>query len=225
MVNFSKLFFIIIIVFGREGLAQSARISGVVITKERLPTGHFKISKGKVYYDLRFRKLLIDINYPIKEKWVSVDTLLYHFSGDKFKEKTVNITTPETSIFHIALSGQITNYGLKKSFYQIEKVEREGGRVYVTWAPDSRLKSLLGKVKLSQYRNRLEGVIFFGVKGEIIAKHFFRKYKNINGIDFPEEVVFVSIRGGKEYYQIMTYKDIAVNDFKNDAFYNYQLPN
>ena len=211
--------------FGSEVLAQSARISGVVITKERLPTGHYKISKGKVYYDTRFRKLLIDINYPIKEKWVSVDTLLYHFLGDKFKRKTVNITTPETSIFHIALTGQITNYGLKKSFYQIEKIEKEADRVYITWAPDSRLKSLLGKVKLSQYRNRLEGVVFFGVKGEIIAKHFFKKYKNINGVDFPEEVVFISIRGGKEYYQMMTYQDIVINDFKNDAYYNYQLSN
>lgn len=207
-----------------EVFAQSARISGVVITKERLPTGHYKISKGKIYYDTRFRKLLIDINYPTKEKWVSVDTLLYHFTGDKLKERTINITTPETSVFHIALTGQINNYGLKKSFYRIEKVEKELDRVYVTWAPDSRLKELLGKVKLSQYKNRLEGVVFFNVKGDVIAKHFFRKYKRISGIDFPEEVVFVSIRGGKEYYQIMTYQNIVINDFKNDALYNHPLP-
>lgn len=222
--KYFQLFFTSLTILAQVAGAQvTSRIKGLVITKERLPNGHFNISKGSFYYDTRFKKLVIDISYPSKETWVSHDTLVYHIKGKRLSSRAATLMTPEATIFHIALTGQISSYGLKKSFYEIEKVEKEGDRVYVTWKPDSRIPSL-GKVKLAQHKNRLEGVVFFDEKGVVLAKQFFRKYKNFNGIEFPEEVVFINIKGAKEYYQIMTYQNIVVNDFKTDALYNYPLP-
>jgi Domain of unknown function (DUF4292) len=197
---------------------------GDMVTKERSATGKLVISSGKFYYDTRFKKVVYDIKFPKAELFVSKDTSLYYFEAGKFKYRLPSFATPETTVFHLSLTGRLAGFGLdEKNIYKIEKVTREGGKVYVTWKPDERIKNM-GRVTLSQANNRLEGVVFFDAKGEVLAKQFFKNYTNMSGVEFPQEVIFISYKNKKEYYRVIKYHNVSINDFKDDKNYNYPLP-
>jgi len=204
--------------------AQGAgRISGELLSKERQPNGQFVLNAGKFYYDTQVRQLIYQIRFPARETVVAQDTLLYRFQKDKLIQRLSSMSAPALSLFHLALINQLKSFGLKPPYYTIETVEKEGDRVFVTYTPDKALSSF-GRVKLAQRNNRLEGVVFLDKKGAIIAKQFFKNYVTVGGIVFPQEVTIESVRNGKSYYQITTYKNIVVNDFRDQTSYRHALP-
>jgi hypothetical protein len=201
----------------------TGRISGEMLSKERQSDGRFVMNAGKFYYDTQIKQLIYQMRFPAKETVVSHDTLLYRFQNKKLTMKMSSLTIPVSSIFHLALTNQLKNFGLKAPLYTIEKVEKEGDRVFVTYKP-GKLIANFGLVKLAQRNNRLEGSVFLDKKGAVIAKQFFKSYITVGSVDFPQEVSVESIRNGKSYYQLTTYKNIVVNDFQDEVNYRYALP-
>lgn len=201
----------------------TGRIEGEMMSKERQSDGKFVLNAGTFYYDTQIKQLIYQIRFPTKETVVSRDTILYRFQKKKLMQRLPSVAVPASSIFHLALTNQLKTFGLKAPLYTIEKVEKEGDRVFITYKPNKVLADF-GLVKLAQRNNRLEGIVYLDKKGGVVAKQFFKNYVTVGTVDFPQEVVIQSMRNGKTYFQQTTYKNIVVNEFRDEVNYRYDLP-
>ncbi|MDQ3192436.1 MAG: hypothetical protein M3Q58_12655 [Bacteroidota bacterium] len=228
MLNSRPLLIIFILLFLLKSGAfcqQFYRITADFSIKENKPDGQSQLIMGKVYYDKIYKKIIYDIVFPEKGILVITDTVIYRIENNKIINKTPTGNLNDFSVFHLTLNGDLTNFGLNNSPYTIGTVEKKENLIITTWLPPEKYKHLLGKTIISQKDKRLFGLVFFTPFEEIIGKQFFKEYKNINGLEFPLEMVQVTLFEKKEFYKITTFKNVVIDEFKNENLYNYKLPN
>lgn len=203
---------------------QFYRVKADFTIKEKHANGNSQLVVGTVYYDKGAKKIVYSITFPEKETWVSSDTTTYKFASGKLASKHKVPFTTEFSIFHISLNGKLPNYGLEGSYYSIKKVEKENGMVITTWEPDPQLKGAFGNVIMSNKDKKLYGIVFMDTKGKVKSKQFYRNYTNTHGFEFPTEVIEISYTPKGENKKITTYKNIVVDDLRENNMYDYPLP-
>ena len=178
---------------------------------------------GKLYYDKNVRKIVVKNGFPVKEMIVYSDTSVYFIRVGRIVKKMRNLAPVDLSIFHLAMNSNLMNYGLDKAGYVMEDLARDKGLVIVSWMPNNIFKDKLGKILTSTKGKQLYSVVFLDKNDKTISKHIFQKYVNINGFEFPSEVVRIFYDGDKERYEITSYRNIVLNEKGSDEFYNYQI--
>ncbi|MFN4122106.1 MAG: hypothetical protein ACK4GL_02240 [Flavobacteriales bacterium] len=192
--------------------------------KEKFYDGKMSLSRGSVYFDKVHDKLVYKISFPEKELWVFKDTTFYRFVDNTLKSKQMVPFNPAATMFSNLLNKSMHNFGLEKSLYKIEKVEKEGDLVITTWKPDQKVSKMFGKVITSKKNNQLYGVAFYTTQNELIKKQFFKEYIKVAGIEFPTDVTEIHyLTQGKDIKQT-TYRNIVINDMKDEDIYNFKLP-
>jgi hypothetical protein len=222
-----KIILLLIILFSASFTLQAQkffRIKGDFSIKAKSVEGKSQLTMGKFYYDRNIKKLVYINAFPKKEAWISVDTSIYQIENNKILNRQSTPPVAEFSMFHLALNSQLSSFGFKNSALTIEKVERTNDMVITTWAVPEKAAKLFGKIKTSTKNNRLTGIIFINVEGDVLKKQFFNNYKNFNGIEFPQEVVEIIYINGQENYQVTTYKNIIIDDLTEGDIYNYSIP-
>jgi hypothetical protein len=116
------------------------RITGDILTKTRMPDSTFQVSKGKMYYDQNYKKIVFDFSFPQKEKVVLVDTTMYIYRADTLYGTARNFLIPEQSFFHYMLSGKMSNYGLEASNFKAKGFEKKKDLVITTWEAPAEIK-------------------------------------------------------------------------------------
>lgn len=199
------------------------RISGDFSIKSK-DDSSFSLTRGSFYYDLNYRKVVYDLNFPGEEKWILSDSLIFRMRSDTLYEKTEGASIVEFSIFHLILNNKLHDYGLRESIYDLKEVEKKGDMVIYTWSPPLLMKSMLGEVLLSQKDKRLYGLVFLDKDGKVLRKQFFRNFENVNGLEFPTEIVDLVYVEGLEIVQKTNYKNIKVNEAGKENMFNFPVP-
>lgn len=176
---------------------------------------------GRFYYDKNQGKIIHENSFPEKETWVTSDTNLYKVVNNAIVQRQTIPNFNSFSIYHLVLSNKLSNFGLEGSVFTLENVEKEKDMVISTWIPNAKFKNLYGKVLLSTKNNNLIGIIFYNPEGKIVKKQFFEEYGLYNGIAFPGKVIEIVFVNDKEIYQVTTYKNILVNDTREDYKYYF----
>jgi hypothetical protein len=186
--------------------------------------GNSVLQMGVVYYDLNSKIILMRNGFPIREIIAQKDTSIYHIRNNYIHSIDKAYAVAELSIFHLALTGEMEDYGLKKAGYKLDTVKSEKGLILTTWSPPDNIKDYTGKIMISVKDKKLFGIVFLDKKEKIIAKHFFRNYTTINGFVFPTEVLRITFEDNLETSMLTTYSKILVNDTKDEEYYNYKIP-
>jgi len=225
-IHITKLFFLLLII-GNINTAfsqQFHRFSAEYTVKYNNKAGNPVMKMGKVFYDLKAKKIVIKNGFPVKEYIIHNDTSIYHIRvGNIVKHNSV-ISPVEFSIFHLALNGQLNNYGLDKAGYTIENVKKDKGLVIASWIPSEKYQYKLGKILISIKEKKLYGIVFLDLSEKIVSKHIFNKYMNIDGFEFPSEVIRINYFDNYELYELTSYRKMKVNEKENDNYYNYPIP-
>jgi hypothetical protein len=207
------------------------RFKAEVSIKDKLANGTYRLTMGKVYYDKIYKKVVYQLKFPKKETMVVQDTTMYTLdAADKLLNSSRTVLIPEFTVFHLALTNQLSNYGLKggeeQQVYKIGKVEKTDKGVLTTWVPaEEGLKKLFGDIKMLKKGKRLDAMIFYDAKGKIVSRQFFKKYVNVKGVEFPQEVTMMSYDfEGKRNLQLTTYKNIEIDQNGEDNMYRYRIP-
>ncbi len=200
------------------------RINGEFSIKAKSADGRNQLTLGKFYYDKTIQKLVYIANFPLDETWVSIDTNLYKIEENKVVARFSSPPISTFSIFHLALTSQINNYGLKNSTFTISKVEKQNDMVITTWLPPEKLAKITGKVLISNKSNKLFGIVFLDTKDNVVKKQFFNNYQNISGVEFPTEITEITYTGNKENYQVTTYKNVVIDETKDNLYFDYPIP-
>jgi hypothetical protein len=222
-----SLLFIVFAVFsfGFSSAQVNNRITCEFSMKEKLKDGKLSLIMGKIYYDKHIKKIVYDITFPEKEVWIMQDTFMYRIVPNQ--PPTTQGGMPgmvEFSIFHLALSGDLTTFGLRNSQFKIKKVEKDNGMILTHWAPPAAAKKYLGNIIVSQKDKNLTGVAFFNKENQVISKQIFKNYTKSANLDFPTEIIQVFYVDEVESYKITTFKNILVDDSTNERYYNYPIP-
>lgn len=220
-----KLIFIssLLFLFSCIVLSQNFyRICGDFSIKSKSDDGS-QLIIGKFYYDKNQGNIVHENAFPEKETWVTSDTNLYKIANKVIVSRQTIPNFTNFSIYHLVLNNKLSNFGLEGSVYTLENVEKENDMVISTWMPIAKIRKLYGKVLLSTKNNNLTGIIFYNPDGEIVKKQFFEDYDIYNGLAFPGKVIEITYVNAKEIYQVTTYKNILVNDVREDYKYYFNL--
>ncbi|MFN8257882.1 MAG: hypothetical protein U0W24_19450 [Bacteroidales bacterium] len=229
MIKFTSylIYFLFLFVHGafqNKSLAQQFhRIKADYSIKYKDPQGNQVLQMGVVFYDINSRKIVMKNGFPVREIVVLTDSSIYQIRNNSIFASQKTYSLSELSIFHMALTGSLSNFGLDKTGYQLDTVKNDKGLVLSSWLPPKNNLNL-GKILLSTKDKQLFGIVFLNPQDNIIAKHFFRDYTNIKGFDFPTEVLVVTYQDEKEVFHLTKYTNIELEDTKNDEYYNFKIP-
>lgn len=209
---------------------QFYRIKADVSIKDKLSNGSYRLTVGKVFYDKTSLKVIYKLTFPQKETIIIKDTTLYKIAKDSVLVQSV-LASNEFSIFHLALSGKLADYGLNSGnvakIYKISKVEKDkDGRVITTWSViEKQLMKTLGKIKMANANKKLDAIAFYDAKEKLLSQQFFKEYSNFNGVEFPKQVTQISYNSdGTQNIQQTTYKNIIIDQEDENEIYNYPVP-
>ncbi|MFM2284533.1 MAG: hypothetical protein RLZZ543_29 [Bacteroidota bacterium] len=182
------------------------------------------LTMGSVLYDRTSKKLVYHVTFPEKEDWVIMDTVFNRIVNNKLVNRQFIPMLPSSTMFEFALQNNLNNFGLENSSYTINKVDREGDMVITTWLPDKRYAKVFGKVIVSKRAGKIVGVAFYSPKNELVKKQIFKGFLKSSGIEFPSEIYEVLYKEKGKETKISTYKNLRINEMKDDALYNFPVP-
>jgi hypothetical protein len=226
-----KIFILIFILTNSLFAQKNYRVKADISIKDKLSNGKLRLTVGKVYYDKIYGKIVYQLRFPRKETLVVQDTSIFQIDENgKFLGSKGTPMLPEFTIFHMALTNRLSDYGLNDgtNFYKVSKVEKEEDAIITTWMPsDPSLNKYLGKIMMKNVKKRLEVILFYGPKGDLLSKQFFQDYTNVKGIEFPRSVTQLSYSvkdKNKENIQQTTYQNIVIDEAEQDEIYRYKIP-
>jgi hypothetical protein len=203
---------------------QFHRIKADYTIKYKDAIGNQVLQMGVVFYDINARKIVMKNGFPVKEILVQKDTTIFQIRNEQTINRITSYALADLSIYHLALTGELNNYGLNKAGYTLDTIKNDKGLILTTWLPPQNAKSILGKILVSTKQKQLFGIVFLDPKEMIIAKHLFRDYTNINGFEFPREVLVITYQDDKEIFNLTNYKNIVIDGTDNNEYYDYKIP-
>ncbi len=205
---------------------QFYRIRAEYTVKYKDTRGNQVLQMGATFYDTNNKVLVIKNGFPVREILAQKDTTIYQIRNEKLVGQTRAYALVNLSIFHMALTGLLNNFGLDKAGYHLESVKSDKGLILTKWAPPEQTKDYLGKILVSTKEKQLYSIVFLDTNEKITAKHIFRDYKNIDGFVFPREVLRITYENNEETsYKLTSYKNVRVNETgRDEEYYNYKIP-
>lgn len=203
---------------------QHFRIKADFSIKEKNADSTVNLTIGVVYYDKVIKKVIYDVSFPRKETWIIKDTVIYKIVNGKVNEKIKATSIAEFTIFHMALSGSLNDYGLKDMPFKLTSVEKQDSMIIATWKPEEKVQKMFGKIVMSKVNRKIYGIVFFKTNGKIAGKQFFRKYKKISGVDFPTEIVQINYTPTGTNQQITTFKNIVIDQANDKKLFDRTIP-
>lgn len=223
MIFLRLVFIALVIMLPEVSLGQHFfRLKADCTIKEKFNGGTAaSLTIGKVYYDKNIKKVVYVNTFPEAEAWVIKDTMLYKIANKEVIKTTQLPFKPDYTVFHMGLNGNLQNYGLENSNFEIVDVKKENGMVITTWKAKN---ASIGKVVVSQKDRKLHGVAFFNSKDELMGKQLYKNYQMVKGFEFPGEIVEIYYTDEGENYKLTTYENIEIDASGENDIYDYYIP-
>lgn len=200
------------------------RVRAEFSVKEKSSDGRTSLTMGNVYYDKARERIVYDVRFPEKEMWLFTDSVMYTIKDGITKKQPIVQGYIDFSIFNLSLNNKLKDYGLTNSIYELNKVVKDEDMVISLWIPKKEYAEVIGDVKVSIRENQLYGVLVYDAAKKLIGKQVFSDYIKIGGFEFPGEIInFSYLENGEEIKQITTYKNVKINNWDEDYYYNYNV--
>lgn len=209
------------------------RLKADVSIKEVSIDQELRLVIGQVYYDIHHKKIVYDITFPEKERWVLQDTTYYLFKDDVLVERSLSLIFPEFSVFHLALEGHLDDYGLQDHpIIKVKDIEKTDDGVIRTLRPIAGYEENLGPIKILTSDRKLKAVLFYNVSERLMSRQFFEDYTIIKGVEVPRKIVQFLYPNpdfhdsdDKGYTLIQTtLSNIQINRTDEEYMYNFPVP-
>lgn len=174
------------------------------------------VSKGHITYDNRNNTLTSVYSYPFDytvELTFNKITQWHH--NQKEAEIKADSSLLKSSLLYKAINGTLYNGGAEDYNYRITNVSKRNGAVFTEYSlPENYIDTaalLVSKIIISQANNRLNAVVMLNKQGSPMVRTFYYNYINVDGIDFPTQIVSVTYQNG-EIYSKTTYNNVVVDN-------------
>jgi hypothetical protein len=195
--------------------------------KEKKGDGKGLLTMGKLYYDIKEKKIVYLLKFPEKEVWVEDPKNSYYITGDKLIKKEKNPIAPDNSLIHMCLTNTLFDYGLTRSpYYKVSLTEKTDTSETVTYRPLTKSTELYGKIILYHQDHKLVSMLLYDDKAKLTGKLFFKKYQLTGDLTMPMEILTITYPDdkGTEDFQLTTYSNVLTDSSLEDATYKYKIP-
>jgi len=175
-----------------------------------------RLTTGTLYYDRNLGQLIYRIQFPEQATMVLThDSILYR--SELQRQASPNTAPPISSVFHLALTGQLADYGMAASnSFQLLENGRDGNYIVSTWKPTVAGKT--SKVALLQLHGKLAGVIIYGPNRKPVSRQEFSGYEQFLGSSIPTHIRQELLLGDNPSYISLELSNIVLNEL-NEAMY------
>lgn len=228
-----SLVLLLFVLGATAGFAQQFyRIRADISIKEKLPDGKYRLTVGKAYYDKVYGKTVYKIDFPKRETLIMQDTTIFRLDEQgNLAEVQKSVVMSDFTIFHLALTNRLSDFGMKSSSYELYKmvkVEKLEGKIISTWMPsDPSHSKYLGKVRMSNVDKRLDAIAVYAPDGKLLSRQFFKEYVQVKGVSFPTKVTqmaYSTKEGGGASLQQTTYSHVVIDQADEDHIYRHPVP-
>ena len=220
-VNFSTLLASVFLCCAVTVTAQTPfRIQADFSLKVVMGDGGESLTKGTVYYDRNIGQLIYRINFPYTQVvTIENDQVRVEPAGEKpSSEKSTY--PPVASVFHLALTGDLTDYGLSNSgSYKLTDMRQEAGKVISHWEPLH--LSTGGNIDIMQANNLLEATILHDQEGNVMSKQLYEGYQRYLGSAIPSVITQRVFANGSSTWTRLALENIQLNA-TSEALYRTQ---
>ena len=113
-------------------------------------------------------------------------------------------------MFHIALSNEWSNYGLKKQNFELTIVSKSDSLVLSEWTAPQGTSKVYEKIILASKDQHLYGIAYISDKQKTIKREFFSNYIYIDGLYFPTSIAQISYNDNGIINKLTTYSNIKI---------------
>ena len=178
---------------------------------------------GSVFYDKNLNKLTYNLTFPAPEQWIVADSFIYTLSEGAVTSKSPVAPITEHNIFRMLLEQTFSEFGMLKSGYQIQKVQRRDQDIYVTYKPPEQYQEVLGSLVLIKSKKKLRGAIYYEPDGNMMFRQQLMDYEIINGLPIPTRMTHIVEKGQKNIKRILTFEQIRINETGQETLYDTPL--
>jgi hypothetical protein len=217
---FKIAFLVYVISFSFSAFSQTfhTRIEADYSVKEILGDSNQSINLGKVFFDLNQKTLIYSQKFPEVQLIVFRDTAIYRIKGEEVFAIHASSLTIDFSIYNLILSEGLGDFGLKKLDYEVVDLKESGDKIISKWAHP---KTGNAYVVISEANDKVDGVVLYDGKDNVVLKQFFRDYIKVGRLYFPSKI-YELVEGKERVYKKMTsHSNVKINDFSDeDQYYN-----
>jgi len=194
------------------------RIEADYSIKEVSAEGKQSLVVGKVFFDKQGQTLTHSQTFPTKNTFAFRDSTVLLLFEDSVVQGSSSVLSIELSIYNLILSNRTSDLGLRSKGFNLIDVQEKEGKVTAQWRYPGAEE--FGTIMVIQDKGFLDGLVFYGQNGEAMLKQYFRDYKKVGSVFFPEKIYESNFTPKGEHKKITTHRNIKVNDFADeDNFY------
>ncbi len=187
-----------------------SKISAKVSIKEKFADSTYTYSRGKISYNHNTKKTVITVTYPEKQEWTLSEKGIYKKADSLTLMRSHTSILSEFSIFRLAIEGTLNNYGLTYSDFTAVEVAYNDKMTVTTWHPPQEYSKAFSKILTSQSQGRLNGLVVYDTRGNIVSRQFFTEYRNFSRLTIPTQITFVNNTSTGPKYRIILFSELVV---------------
>ena len=224
-----KLFLLAFITLLLSSFQFSKRIEKVSMasTIKTLKDGKVITLQSYTYYQSLGGQMTVHFTYPLEElvftnirgeykQYNPASNSVYVAEGLEYSTRT--------NYLHQFLSFKTRDMGLSEMNYKQASNKLEDGMLVSEWR-NNNLEGMVLKVKLVHEKN-LPIFIANYENDELVSKTFYSKYESFEGITLPMRITEVTyLPEGDSLITKRDFSDVKFNEFVNDTYLKYQIPN
>jgi hypothetical protein len=121
------------------------------------------------------------------------------------------------------MSGNLSNFGFENAGFEAASIDKENDLVITTWLPPDMIKEHISKVLVATKEKQLYSITLFDANNQVMNRQILKKYQWIDNIEVPHEILIATYTETGTMYQIISLKNVKLNEEGNNEAYNYEL--
>lgn len=227
--NFRYPILLLLIFFSASALhAALLKTLSLDFTREVIENDTTEQIAGRLHYDVKTERVVIEVNRPIKQVMVAKGNILEIYYPEKRQAfRFISKGPVPLPLVETIIQTTQAEYGLTTILgYTLEKHEIVDKVLYTHWKPPEASKEKLGVVILGIRDDRLISAEVKDPKGFLVAKTLYQHHSKI-GIHYIPMTVTSSTYGEKSEvlrYEKILYSDPEANADPQNPILNFTIP-
>ena len=229
MLKNSLFFIILLLIFLLVDVLYAAPLKTLSLefTRELTENGKTEHIAGRLHYDVKAARVVVEVTKPVKQIMVVKDNVLeIYYPVEKQAFRFISEGRVPLPFVESIIQTTQAEYGLTAIGYTLDKHDVVEEVLYTYWKPPEKAKDTLGSVILGMHNDRLISAEIKNPEGYIIGRSRYENHSKI-GINYIPMAVTSSTYDAKSeviQHEQIVYSNPEVNMKTPNPMLNFTIP-
>ena len=229
MLKNSLFFIILLLIFLLVDVLYAAPLKTLSLefTRELTENGKTEHIAGRLHYDVKAARVVVEVTKPVKQIMVVKDNVLeIYYPVEKQAFRFISEGRVPLPFVESIIQTTQAEYGLTAIGYTLDKHDVVEEVLYTYWKPPEKAKDTLGSVILGMHNDRIISAEIKNPEGYIIGRSRYENHSKI-GINYIPMAVTSSTYDAKSeviQHEQIVYSNPEVNMKTPNPMLNFTIP-